>query len=358
VSITSLGLKNFRCFKSAKLDFSESINFFYGRNGSGKTSILEAIYLCSTGRSFKTQNIKQCIKKNTEYFNIFSTSSDSSILEIKKNINSSIQLQINSTKSNSINLFRRMPSTQLDNKTFSLFSESPSYRRKIMDRALIAAKKDYSGNFFRYNKVLSQRNNELRNSHFPDLDTWDQLLVQAAADISMERNNFFDLLTNEFNSMSKLLDGADCYKIVKDIRSEIYSGWKEVQDFRSALFESRQRDLRTKTTNVGPHRSDIKFFFCDDDVKNRLSRGEQKLVAIVWCAAINKTITEHYNSSPILIIDDLGSELDEVFYNELLKFLSLSENQLFFSNISDVFNSKIVNSDLISQKFHVEQFSK
>ena len=72
----------------------------------------------------------------------------------------------------------------------------------------------------------------------------------------------------------------------------------------------------------------------------------------------NKTITKHYNSSPILIIDDLGSELDEVFYNELLKFLSLSENQLFFSNISDVFNSKIVNSDLISQKFHVEQFSK
>ena len=158
--------------------------------------------------------------------------------------------------------------------------------------------------------------------------------------------------------MSKLLDGADCYKIVKDISIELHSGWKKTQDFRSALFEGRQRDLRTKTSNIGPHRSDIKFFFCDDDVKNRLSRGEQKLVAIVWCAAINKTITKHYNSSPILIIDDLGSELDEVFYNELLKFLSLSENQLFFSNINDVFNSKIVNSDLISQKFHVEQFSK
>ncbi len=358
MSITSLKLKHFRCFKTAKLDFSESINFFYGRNGSGKTSILEAIYLCSTGRSFKTPNTKQCIKKNTEDFIISSTLSDSSILEIKKKTNNSIQLLINSAKANSIDLFRRMPSTQLDNKTFSLFSESPSYRRKIMDRALIAAKKEYSANFFRYNKVLSQRNNALKNTHLPDLDTWDQLLVQAAADICKERNNFFELLTNEFYLMSKLLDGADCYKIIKDISIELHSGWKETQDFRSALFEGRQRDLRTKTTNIGPHRSDIKFFFCDDDVKNRLSRGEQKLVAIVWCAAINKTITKHYNSSPILIIDDLGSELDEVFYNELLKFLSLSENQLFFSNISDVFNSKIVNSDLISQKFHVEQFNK
>lgn len=358
MSITSLKLKHFRCFNSVELDFSETINFFYGRNGSGKTSILEAIYLCSTGRSFKTPNIKQCIKKNTDHFNISSFSSDSSILEIKKNTNNSIQLHINSTKANSINLFRRMPSTQLDNKTFSLFSESPSYRRKIMDRALIAAKKDYSTNFFRYNKVLSQRNNTLRNSNFLELDTWDQLLVQASENICRERKFFFDLLSNEFHLMSKLLDGADCYKIVKDIRIEFYSGWKEAQDFKSALFEGRQRDLRTKTTNVGPHRSDIKFFFGDDDVKSRLSRGEQKLVAIVWCAAINKTITKHYNSSPILIIDDLGSELDVVFYNELLKFLSLSENQLFFSNISDAFNSKIVNSDLISQKFHVEQFSK
>ena len=358
MSIASLKLKHFRCFKSAKLDFSESINFFYGRNGSGKTSILEAIYLCSTGRSFKTPNIKQCIKKNTEQFNISSISSDSSILEIKKNTNNSIQLQINNTKANAINLFRRVPSTQLDNKTFSLFSESPSYRRKIMDRALIAAKKDYSTNFFRYNKVLSQRNNALRNSHFPDLDTWDKLLIQASEKICRERKVFFDLLSDEFHLMSKLLDGADCYKIVKDIRVELYSGWKEAQDFKSALFESRHRDLRTKTTNVGPHRSDIKFFFGDDDVKNRLSRGEQKLVAIVWCAAINKTITKHYNTSPILIIDDLGSELDAVFYNELLKFLSLSENQLFFSNISDAFNSKILKSDLISQKFHVEQFSK
>ena len=130
----------------------------------------------------------------------------------------------------------------------------------------------------------------MKNTHLPDLDTWDQLLVQAAADICKERNNFFELLTNEFYLMSKLLDGADCYKIVKDISIELHSGWKKTQDFRSALFEGRQRDLRTKTSNIGPHRSDIKFFFCDDDVKNRLSRGEQKLVAIVWCAAINLSL--------------------------------------------------------------------
>ena len=142
------------------------------------------------------------------------------------------------------------------------------------------------------------------------------------------------------------------------ISTQTHSGWKKTQDFRSALFEGRQRDLRTKTSNIGPHRSDIKFFFCDDDVKNRALQRRTKAMAIVWCAAINKTITKHYNSSPILIIDDLGSEADEVFYNGFLKFLSLSKNQLFFSNISDVFNSKIVNSDLISQKFHVEQFSK
>lgn len=358
MSITSLRLKNFRCFKSVKLDLSESINFFYGRNGSGKTSLLEAIYLCSTGRSFKASNLKQCIKKNAQHFNVSSILSDNSILEIKKNLTNSIHFQINNTKANSINLFRKIPSTQLDNKTFSLFSESPSYRRKIMDRALIAAKKDYATNFFRYNKVLSQRNNALRNSQFAELDAWDKLLIQASEDICKERNNFFDHLKDEFLLMSKLFDGADSYKVVKDIRVELYSGWKDEKNFKLALLNTRQRDLRTKTTNVGPHRSDIKFFVNDDDVKNKFSRGEQKLVAIVWCSAINQTITKYYNSSPILIIDDLGSELDSVFYNELLRFLSYSQNQLFFSNISDAFNSKIVDSDLISQKFHVEQFSK
>ena len=120
---------------------------------------------------------------------------------------------------------------------------------------------------------------------------------------------------------------------------------------------NRDSDQRKTSTTSGPHRADIKFLIKDSDIKYILSRGEQKFMSILWCLSMHKTLSDVYGVKPFLIIDDIHSELDEDFYNELINFLPKTGNQLFFSDINNPFNSKIKDQLKELKKFHVEQFT-
>ncbi len=120
MSIKKISISNFRCFDSVDLEFSELNNFIHGANGSGKTSVLEALYFCSTGRSFKSSNKNLCIQNKKEAFKIQLDTFDNNKIRILKEVKKSILLEINESKATSIELFRAIPSTLLDNKTFSM----------------------------------------------------------------------------------------------------------------------------------------------------------------------------------------------------------------------------------------------
>ena len=162
--VSNITLNNFRCFKSAKIELSPGINFFYGKNGSGKTSLLEAIHLCSSGKSFKSSNLQALIAQGEDSFSLKSYDVDKGyILSVTKEKNKSISILINNTKTTSSRLIREFPSTAIHNNTFSFADASPDFRRKILDRSLFVSDISFLENWFAYYRCLKQRNSLLKS---------------------------------------------------------------------------------------------------------------------------------------------------------------------------------------------------
>ena len=355
--IKKISISNFRCFDHIELEFSELNNFIHGANGSGKTSILEALYFCSTGRSFKSSNKNLCIKNNKEAFKIKLETLQNNKICILKELKKSISFEVDENKATSIELFRALPSTLLDNKIFSMFADTPKFRRKILDRCLMASDKEYSKDFFSFHRSLKQRNAALKFKKLTNIDSWSEIFIKSGTFISEKRSNFFEETKKTFFGFAEYLSDERLLNIIDSLDVVFYKGWKEETSLKNALDSNKELDQRKSTTTSGPHRADIKFLIKDSDIKYILSRGEQKFMSILWCFSMHKTLTESYGVEPFLIIDDIHSELDEDFYNELLNFIPKTGNQLFFSDINNPFNSKIKDQPKELKKFHVEQFT-
>ena len=357
MSLKKISISNFRCFDNIELTFSDFNNFVYGSNGSGKTSILEALYFCSTGRSFKSSNKDFCIQNSKNAFKIQLETLNNNKICISKEFKKSITFQIDENKVTSIELFRAIPSTLLDNKTFSMFADTPKYRRKIFDRCLIASDKNYNKEFFSFHRSLKQRNAALKFKRLTNIDMWSQIFINAGTSISKKREIFFKETKKTFFGFTKNFVDSRVVEIINSLEIIFNKGWSNDCSLKEALITSRDIDQTKTTTTLGPHKADIKFLINNSDIKYILSRGEQKFMAILWCLSMHKTLLEFYGVKPFLIIDDIHSELDEGFYNELINFLPKTGNQLFFSDINNPFNSKINDQLKELKKFHVEQLT-
>ena len=357
MSIKKIIISNFRCFDNIILEFSELNNFIYGANGSGKTSILEALYFCSTGRSFKSSNKNLCIQDNKDAFKIQLETIDNNKVCIYKDKKKSISFEINESKATSIDLFRAIPSSLLDSKTFSLFADTPKYRRKLLDRCLMASDKSYSKNFFSFHRSLKQRNAALKFKRLTNIDMWSEIFTNTGTLITEMRSSLFDKTKKTFFGFSEHFNDSRILEIINSLEIQFHKGWPDKKPLKEVLESSKDIDQRKSTTSLGPHRADIKFLIKNSDIKFILSRGEQKFMSILWCLSMHKTLSTSYGVSPFLVIDDIHSELDEDFYNELINFLPKTSNQLFFSDINNPFNSKINNQLMELKKFHVEQYT-
>ena len=357
MSIKKISISNFRCFDSVDLEFSKLNNFIHGANGSGKTSVLEALYFCSTGRSFKSSNKNLCIQDNKQAFKIQVDTLNNNKISVLKEAKKSISLEIDEKKATSIELFRAIPSTLLDNKTFLMFADTPKYRRKILDRCLMASDKNYSKDFFSFHRSLKQRNAALKFKRLINIDTWSEIFINTGNSISEKRNKFFEETKQTFFKCAEHLNDKRVLQIINSIEIFFNKGWTNDQSLKQVLELNRDSDQRKTSTSLGPHRADIKFLIKDSDIKYILSRGEQKFMSILWCLSMHKTLSDLYGIRPFLIIDDIHSELDEDFYSQLINFLPKIGNQLFFSDINNPFNSKIRDQLKELKKFHVEQFT-
>ena len=225
MSIKKISISNFRCFDSVDLEFSELNNFIHGANGSGKTSVLEALYFCSTGRSFKSSNKNLCIQNDKEAFKIQIDTFDNNKICILKEAKKSISLEINESKATSIELFRAIPSTLLDNKTFSMFADTPKYRRKILDRCLMASDKNYSKDFFSFHRSLKQRNAALKFKRLTNIDMWSEIFINSGTLISEKRNNFFEETKQTFFRFAKNLKDKRVLEIINSLEILFHKGW-------------------------------------------------------------------------------------------------------------------------------------
>ena len=287
MSIKRISISNFRCFDGLDIEFSKLNNFIHGANGSGKTSVLEALYFCSTGRSFKSSNKNLCIQSDKEAFKIQVDTFDNNKICVLKEAKRSISLEINESKATSIELFRTIPSTLLDNKTFSMFADTPKYRRKILDRCLMASDKSYSKDFFSFHRSLKQRNAALKFKKLTNIDIWSEIFINSGTSISEKRNSFFEETKKIFFSFAKSLNDTRVLEIISSLEILFNKGWSSEHSLKEVLELNRDTDQRKASTTSGPHRADIKFLIKDSDIKYILSRGEQKFMSILWLSLIH-----------------------------------------------------------------------
>tara|TARA_Y100000768_G_scaffold380373_1_gene357401 strand:- start:434 stop:1513 length:1080 start_codon:yes stop_codon:yes gene_type:complete len=359
VAFSRIELRNFRCFDALKIDISSKSSLFYGKNGCGKTSILESIYVASCGRSFRTSNLESLIKKGSNSFRIKAYDDNTgSILEVNKAKSSAINIKINNTLVTTSELARKFPSFSIDSKTFFYNDNAPDYRRKHLDRGLFIASPDYAKDWFGYFRGLKQRNAALKVGDISQVKAYDENLINHGTKLNFLRENLVLEVKKIFSDFVKILEQhSRRAELFSEIDIHLRSGFNDELGLKESLINSELVDLKRKVTTQGPHKADVIFESKGLLIKDTFSRGEQKMLSILWSLSQNIYLEKFFKLSPILLLDDLSSELDAEMLNCFLPIIKYIENRFIFSNIVDSFNSKIDLSEQLFKKFHVEQLT-
>ncbi|MGR8947588.1 MAG: DNA replication/repair protein RecF [Gammaproteobacteria bacterium] len=350
MKLQHLRIDNVRKIQSAKLDLHPHLNLIIGANGSGKTSALEALYLLSGGRSFRTTRAKEIISYGAEELTVFgeSASSEGQVsLGIEKT-NKSTRFRLNGENvSSASTIVRKLPMLVLNSESFRLLEGGPSNRRDLLDRVLFHVEQNYLDDLRKFYQILKQRNASIRNE-LPDRDVtiWNRPLIEAAEKIDALRRNQLAQLTRN-------LENTGIHSSIGKLELAYEAGWSKGISLESALARSSKRDRMLKTTTVGPHRAEVKVLLEGRAAKTCLSRGQTKLTIAALISAIAKIVFDATNTPPILLVDDLGSELDASAKSAAIQLLTDVKVQAFFTAIE--YNMLPDLLDRSAHMFHVEQ---
>ncbi|MEG1458176.1 MAG: DNA replication/repair protein RecF [Acetivibrio sp.] len=319
--IKSIELSDFRNYTSLCMNFHPGTNILYGDNAQGKTNILEAIYIAATTKSHKSSKDREIIKMEQNECHIRLKSEKDTFLHtidmhLKKNKSKGIAIDGIPIKKSS-ELFGLVSVVFFSPEDLTIIKNGPGERRRFMDMELCQLDKIYLFNLTKYNKILMQRNNLLKQIRYNEelLDTlsiWDNQLVLYGNKIIERRKSFIQQINSIIFDIHKKLSGG------KEELKLQYDSNVDAELFEKKLKSSLDRDLSLKMTNVGPHRDDLIFFIKDIDIRKYGSQGQQRTAALSLKLAEIKLLKETVRSSPILLLDDVLSELDRNRQNYLL----------------------------------------
>lgn len=341
--VQKIKLNNFRCYTKCVAEFSKGINYIYGDNASGKTSLVEAIYYLSLARSFKTNKDKELINKNcdTASINAYLNYKDSfkeiviSLLDGGKKIFIN-KKQINkiSELSNLVNAISFIP------KDVNLLKETPSQRRLFLNLSIAKVSKKYLEYCINYEKLLRSRNDLLKQENINSdlLDVLTNQIIQVSKEIYLFRKQYIDELNNKISFVYKSITGKD--EKIKIIYESFISTSENYEILaRKKYDDSKENDLLRKVTNIGIHKEDFKIFLNSKDVSKYGSQGENRLSVLALKLTPYELIKED-EKKPIIILDDVLSELDKVNQENLLNYLS-NLNQVFITSTNKITKDSI-----------------
>ena len=311
--IKNIKLKNFRNYENQEINLENKINIFYGDNAQGKTNILEAIYLCALGKSFRTKKEKELI--------LFSK--ENSFIEInyqKKDREGKINLEINNKKYFYLNNIKlKKLSEILGNINIVLFSPDdiniikgvPENRRKFLNIMISQLRPNYVYNYNLYLKILEQRNNYLRQIKFENknkelLEIWNQQLTICAENVYNYRKEFIEKILNKINNIhSKITEEKE------KINIKYISNFKNKEEFLKELKESEDIDIQKGYTTKGIHRDDFEIYINNNKLNIYGSQGQIRSFILSLKLSELEIIYDEIGEYPILLLDDFMSELDE-----------------------------------------------
>ena len=328
--IKSIELNNFRNYDNEIIYLDNYLNVIVGDNAQGKTNLLESIYLASIGKSPRTSKEKELIRWDSTFAKI--------TIEYVKNIANhkkiEIYLSTSQNKSIKINGYYLKKISQLLGEIYTVYfspdelnlvKSGPNERRKFLDIALSQFDKNYFYNLNKYFEILEQRNKLLKSvssakTISDTLSIWDDQLISFGSKIIYTRLQFINILSSIAKDIhSDLTDGKEIFRM--EYVGIVDTNIKNIENkFKKALEDCRDKDISLGYTNVGPQRDDIKLIVNEIDIRSFGSQGQQRTVALTMKLAELEVMTNETKDTPILLLDDVLSELDE---NRQLKLLNL-----------------------------------
>jgi DNA replication and repair protein RecF len=331
VLIKSLTVENFRNFNSFVIDFDKSLNVISGLNGSGKTSLLEAVYYLSRGKSFRSQCVVNIVNHNQDELMLKASlvSDDIDIaVGISKNKSGKKVIRFNGKDEKTFkSLTSSLPLLLLDTDTHRQVASGSKHRRSIIDWGCFYHYPDFSKIWRDYNKTLAQRNYALKSGC--DVIVWNDLLVEKAESLNYYRKMYCEDLSCVFKYFwKKFAENLD------EIECDFFCGWNTEIGLLNELVESTNLDLKLGYTRFGPHRMDLKFNVKDNSAFQVLSQGQQKIMSYALTLAQGKLLRDKKDISCIYLIDDLPAELDSFRIKAVLDELIKIDSQVILTAIN------------------------
>ncbi|WP_028865003.1 DNA replication/repair protein RecF [Psychromonas aquimarina] len=333
MSLAKLAIHQFRNINSAELNFNRKINLIVGANGSGKTSLLEAIHFLGLGRSFRTHLTNRVIAHDHKEFILYSEFNNEGMsvpVGLQKSKTGDTLLKINGSHAKKLAaLTQYLPLQLITPESYALLSGSPKNRRAFLDWGVFYHEPLFYNNWARIKRLLKQRNAALKQCKtYNELQVWDNELCLLSDEISRQRQAYFDLLIPLINQT--IADFLPDFSIT----SQFFCGWdknnKSLQDYLTANFN---RDKQLGYTTAGPQKADIRFKINGLPVNDVLSRGQLKLLVYALRLAQGLFLNSFNNKQCVFLIDDFSSELDQNRQQILAKHISNSDAQVFISVI-------------------------
>lgn len=353
--LQSLSLTNFRSYTAIDLSFEDNLTVIVGPNAVGKTNLLESVFVSSTSKSFRASDA-ELINNQETYYRI-EASFDSDRVELSLSENNghySKQLKLNNKRQSLHYLLGRNPVTLFEPHDMNLFESVPESRRRYLDTVLSQIYPQYAKTMLLYKKALKQRNSLLHSAkihktsvHDDELFVWDVQLSEHAQYIFSSRRDYIA-------SLSPLIN--DVYGEIAGVQTDIHLKYVpnadlDQEDLMGLLVRARHKDLAVGYTTCGPHRDDFYIAFKESDIVSTASRGEMRTAILALKIAEMRYIMSILHKTPILLLDDVFSELDSTRRRHLMHLIADQQTILTTTELDKNIpkNSFVINLSGVSQ---------
>lgn len=344
MSLASLHVEGLRCLASVDLALAPRLNVITGPNGSGKTSLLEAIFLAGRGRSFRTRHTEQLISRRADHLLVFAqTEAPFHRIGFEYRRNESYAARLDGQD---VQTLAQLPTAffveVIDPDVHRLIEGGPSERRRWLDWGVFHVEHGFLEHWLRYTRALRQRNAALKLGQDPR--AWDGELVTHGLEVAALRSAWFESVRPYWERAVERLCGLP-------VEMTAYRGWAADRELEEVLAANLERDRERGTTQSGPHRADVVLRLEGKPAREVLSRGQQKLVAAAMVLSLLQRLRSSQSTPPTLLLDDPAAELDSDRLGQLVALVSELECQIVMTSLDP--EPRIFGTP--ERMFHVEQ---
>lgn len=350
-TIRRLDILRVRNLSEVQIRPANNVNIISGNNGSGKTSLLEAIYMLGLGRSFRSQKLEPVIESDSEDCVIFSELQEGVTIGLNKSRKKGHVLKLLGERQRSwVETARQLPMQIINSDSFLLLEGSPKIRRRFLDWGVFHVEHEFALAWRKASKCLTQRNLLLKQRSLDraQLKAWDEEFATQGELIDEYRRRYVErFLPIMEAALPRLID-------LPDLSIQYERGWDNDESLRAALTKSLDRDIKYGATQVGPHRADLSIKIGRHGASEVLSRGQQKLLVSAMKIAQSQLLFSLTQEKGLYLIDDLPSELDAENRVLICRLLEELDCQIFITCVDSKELENCWSADVSSGKFHVE----